>query len=163
MNNRKLKHIVKLGEIWETLKQEGRFKELGIKVNKSQFGKIVKEINKFYASQIASGITVRLPARIGKVQVYYNKTKTYVNEDGSVWTSRKINWYATSKLYKEDPEAKAKHLRVRNEPEIYYDIDLNIKSRRFNNMQFFRFRPSRGLKRKMYECIDNGNFIYQYD
>lgn len=92
------------------------YKNLGGKVDRDTFGKVIRAVDKEIAEMLCNGDSVKLPYRMGELfPVKIPVKKRIVN--GKLKVNAPINWYLTTQLWKEDEYAKKKNQVIR------YDVD----------------------------------------
>lgn len=131
----------------------------GGKLTRSQFGKILKDLNLKIAEQILSGYSFKMPSRMGALTV--TKKKEIIGiKDGNVFTNRPVDIKATMKLWDECPEAKAEKKLVRfinkHTNGYIYKIAYNRFYATFKNKSAYSIQVNRWLKRGLAKKIFAG-------
>ena len=130
-------------------------------ISRAQFGKILREFNMYIRDRISNkGAEYIFPNKVGKVELRKVKTEVKIAEDGTIINNLPVNWLETRALWKENPVAKEKGVRIRYTNEhtdghtfrIYYrKSKANFKNKSIYKMQF-----NRDLKRQLSKSIFAG-------
>ena len=141
--------------IYRSVPQDHIFREF----NESVLSAIIRGINELLSDELAKGIPVSLP-HIGTFYISNKEYYYYKRKNGQVVTNKKIDWYATHKLWYEDKEAEQKKILVRYKSRENYHLtwDRGI----FNNCRFYKFRAHRSMKAKLRKNIMNDVNILAY-
>lgn len=125
-------------------------------LSESQYFAIVRQMNNLLADEIIKGNEVKLPHRMGTIEVRKYEKSVKIGDDGEVKTNLPIDWDNTLKLWYEDEEAyKDKTLLRLNEQEIY-KIIWNKENVNFNNRSFYELVFNRDLKLRLKHNIKEG-------
>lgn len=140
----KRKHTIKnsLGvrDAYKWGKRNGLLK----KVSETEFYKIIRSVNNDLAQQLIQGQDVKLPQRMGQLEV--RKFETYVKlHNGKLKTNRSVDWDATLKLWYEDEEAKENKILIKCEDKQVFTVFYNKMIANYNNKTIYLFKPNRAL------------------
>lgn len=127
-------------------------------VDENTFLDIIRQVNLSLADELAKGTLIKLP-HLGEFYITSNAAY-YKIEDNKVKTNRRINWLATHRLWYEDKEAEKDKILVRFTTNNRYHIVWERGA--FNNCYFFRFSPTRALKIKLKQNIEDNISIITY-
>lgn len=125
-------------------------------LSESQYFAIIRQINNLLVDDIVTGNEVKLPHRMGTIEVRKYEKSVRIDENGKVVTNLPVDWNNTLKLWYEDPEAyKNKTLLRLNEQEIY-KIVYNKENANFNNRAFYEFVFNKDLRIRLKRNIKQG-------
>lgn len=121
-------------------------------IDECTFLSIIRDINNLLADKLALGNAISIP-HLGTFYITSPKVYSTITKDNKFRNYRKIDWYATNKLWYEDPEAEKEKILIKNKQDNSYYIVWNRG--RFINCTFFKFRANRSLKAKLKNNINN--------
>lgn len=132
-----------------------------INITRAEFGAIIKEFNSHTRDRMAlKGAGFILPFRLGKVELRKVKTEVKIDEDGNVINQLPTNWKETRKLWKENPAAKDKGIKIKftNEHTDGYTFKISYLRGKanFKNKTIYKIRFNRDLKRNLSASIFAG-------
>ena len=143
-------------EAWRWIKKN-KWLNIGQPVTEAEFGKIIKAINNTLQDQLIDGRDINLPNRMGRLEIRkYNAKIEYKNN--KVVTTLPIDWKRTIELWQEDEESHKAKTLVRFEGIERFSIYYNKGKANYNNKGFYKFVPTRALKRKLRNRIINGGY-----
>lgn len=143
-------------EAWRWIKKN-KWLNIGQPITEAEFGKIIKAINNTLQDQLINGRDINLPNRMGRLEVRkYNAKIEY--KDNKVVTTLPIDWKRTIELWQEDEECHKAKTLVRFEGIERFSIYYNKGKANYNNKSFYRFIPTRPLKKKLKDKISNGGY-----
>lgn len=130
------------------------------------YRKVLKAINKKILNLLIKGIVISLPYKLGILYVSRFKPNYRFNKDGTLKIAnmaKEVDWYETNKLWKEQPELKAK--RYLTHENIHSDgYRMKIEWEQSTNKighKLYNFAPSRNFTRGLAKYIkDNKNIDY---
>ena len=126
-------------------------------ISEKDFRVIINTLNLSLQDQLLQGKDIKLPEFMGRIEV--RKYKTYVDfEEGKLVTNLKIDWDKTLRLWFEDKEAYNNKTLIRCETKEKFKIIYNKRKAKYNNKIFYEFTPTRDLKLKLKEKINNNSF-----
>ena len=126
-------------------------------LSETNFRKIINGLNQSLQDQLLSGKDIKFPEQLGRIEI--RKYDTFVNlEGGKIRTNLSIDWDKTLRLWYEDEEAYNNKSLVRCETQEKFKIIYNKKKAKYNNKVFYEFTPTRQIKLKLKELINNQGF-----
>lgn len=125
-------------------------------LSESQYFAIIRQINNLLADEIAKGNDIRLPYRMGTLEIRKYEKTVRIDEEGKVVTNLPIDWDSTLKLWYEDKEAYKNKILLRLDEREMYKIVWNKENLNFNNKVFYELVYNRDLKRKLKHNIKEG-------
>lgn len=143
-------------EAWRWIKKN-KWLNIGQPITELELGTIVKTINLALQDQLLNGKDILLPNRMGRIEIRKFKAKLEY-KDGKVITNLPVDWKRTLDLWWEDEECHKAKTLIRYEDTERFAIYYNKGLANFNNKSFYRFIPTRTLKRKLKKQITNGKF-----
>lgn len=119
--------------------------------------KIIRMVNEAMADKLAKEHRIELPNRMGVLEFlkYPHKLKIV---DGKVVTTRSVDWFATMKLWYEDPEAERKKILIRRENDEGTKAHYRKSNAVYNNRFFYEFEVHRTVKRKYKEFAEASGY-----
>jgi hypothetical protein len=142
-----------------------------INVPKNEYLKITEGYMKFLADKVLDGIDVQLPYNVGTVRVRGNKMNTSIQ--GTTIKGSYVDWNKTKELWRNNPEAKEKKVRIfmlnEHSNGIIYGIKWFTSDTIIRNKNSLEFIPTRKNKRRLNKqimnnkeyIIDNKEFIVE--
>lgn len=128
---------------------------IGQPVSEKDFYAIIRGINLLIADNIANGITVKLPFKMGVLELKkFQKGVSFV--DGKLKNTYPIDWHNTLLLWDNDEEAREKKIRLRHENEWVYHVRYDKGKAGFNNKVFYNFALNTFIKRALSKNIKSG-------
>ena len=126
-------------------------------LSEKDFRVIVNALNQSLQDQLLQGRDATFPERMGRLEV--RKYKTYVGlEGGKIRTNLAVNWDKTLRLWFEDKEAYDNKTLVRCETKERFKFYYNKYNATYNNKVFYEFLPTRDIRLKLKELINNQGF-----
>lgn len=130
--------------------------DIGRPLKEEEFYKIIRRINQYLAEELIKGKEIKLPHKMGTIELRKRPTRVSIVE-GKLVTTLPINWDATLNLWYEDKESFDKKTLVRVEDEEVFKVYYNKKDANYNNKSFYEFKPNREIQRKLAKQIKAGN------
>lgn len=132
-----------------------------IEITGTEYGEILRDFNSFQRERMATkGAQILFPSGLGKAELRKVKTEVKLDDDGEVIDNLPVNWKETRKLWRENPKAKEKNIRIKftNEHTNGYTFRIYyLKGRaKFKNKSVYKIRFNRDLKRTLSESIFKG-------
>ena len=125
-------------------------------LTESQYFAIIRQINNILVKHIVKGDPVKLPYRMGTIELRKYKGSIKLDEHGKVVTNLPVDWDGTLKLWYEDEESYRNKTLLRiNEKEIY-KIYWNKEDSNFNNRCFYEIKFNKELKAELKYNIRTG-------
>jgi hypothetical protein len=140
-------------EAWRWLRKN-KWLNLGQPITELELGTIIKAINQTLQDQLLEGKDVRLPNKMGRLEVrkFHDKLQY---ENGKIITNLPIDWERTLHLWWEDEESHKAKTLVRYEACERFLIYLNKTYAHFTNKEFYKFTPTRSFKKRFRNKIVN--------
>lgn len=134
-----------------------KHKQIDKSISEKDFRVIINSLNQSLQDQLLQGRDINLPERMGRIEV--RKYPTYVGlEDGKIKTNLSVDWDKTLRLWFEDKEAYENKTLIRCETKEKFKIIYNKRKAMYNNKVFYEFTPTRDLRLKLKERINNQGF-----
>lgn len=141
-------------DCYKKIRKNG-WKGIGQPVTEKQFYAVIRGINMLMADNIANGITVKLPFKMGVLELRkYQRGVSLV--DGKLKNTYPIDWHNTLLLWEKDEEARRKRIRLRHENEWVYHVRYDKWKAGFNNKVFYQFALNTFIKRALSKNIKSG-------
>lgn len=147
--NHKIKGSLGINDAFKYYKQNGG------KLPNNIYNKIIKTINKYYAQQLSNGIEIKLPCRMGSLELRKFKPTIKI-KDNKLINTLPIDWNRTLKLWEEDKQAKEQKIFVKLEVKEVFRVVYNKKTANYKNKSFFKFKTNRQLKLNLKHNIMEG-------
>ena len=130
-------------------------------ITRLEYGKIIKEFNAHARDRLSTkGASFIMPARMGRAELRKVKTEVTIDENGDIINNLPTNWKATRDLWKDNPGAKEKNIKIKftNEHTDGYTFKVSYLKRKasFKNKSIYKLRFNRKLKRTLSESIFAG-------
>jgi len=130
-------------------------------VSKATYCAIVKDFNSHVRKKMSlKGTEYVFPFRLGKMELRKVKTEVKIDEDGNIINKLPVNWKETNKLWKENPAAKEKGIKIRytNEHTNGYTFKIfYLRSKaNYNNKSMYQMQFNRDMKRTLSKSIFQG-------
>lgn len=119
---------------------------------------IIKEYNSYIRDNISKkGQSYKMPEQMGIVELRKKKTEIKIREDGTIQNSLPVNWKETNKLWRDNPEALEKRIKIKfvNKHSDGYTFKLcYLRSKaNYKNKTIYRLRFNRQMKRQLSQSI----------
>lgn len=125
-------------------------------LSESQYFAIIRQINNLLANEVVKGNEVKLPHRMGTIEIRKYEKSIKVDKDGKVITNLPIDWDNTLKLWYEDEKAFKNKTLLRLDEQEIYKIVYNKEDVNFNNKSFYEFVFNKDLKLRLKHNIKQG-------
>lgn len=125
-------------------------------LSESQYFSIIRQINNLLANEIVKGNEVKLPHRMGTIEIRKYEKSIKIDKDGKVITNLPIDWDNTLKLWYEDEEAFRNKTLLRLDEQEIYKIVYNKEDVNFNNRSFYELVFNKDLRLKLKHNIKQG-------
>lgn len=130
-----------------------------ITISKKQFHNIISEFNKLVAKSLIEDLSIKLPNRLGDIEIVKTKRKAYISKDGKLKNNIPIDWKATNLLWEKDPKMKKNKVLIRfsnvNTDGYVFRIYYNKRNAIYKNKTIYFFKPVRSLARSITERIND--------
>jgi len=128
-------------------------------IPRSTFNSIISEYNQYVAELLVEYLEVKLPFRLGKIEILKKLRKVYLNDEGKVINTNPIDWKSTNNLWAKNEEAKEKKtlIRLTNKHTGGYVFSVNYNKRTavYKNKKVYFFKPVRNLARSINTRIND--------
>ena len=130
---------------------------IGRPVTEKEFYAVVRGVNKHIAENIANGKTVKLPERMGMLELTKHKCVAKLVE-GKLKINYPIDWSETLKLWYEDEEARRQKTLMRNENPWTYHIKYRVSGEcaNYENKMFYQFTLNSFIRQALSSNIKRG-------
>lgn len=146
--------------------RKNKWFDIGRPLKEGEFYRIVRKINNCLAEELSKGKEIRLPHRLGTLEIRKRPTRMAI-VNGKLVTSLPIDWDRTLQLWYEDKEAFDNKTLIRIETEEVFKVYYNKQSANYNNKSFYEFKPNRELKRRLSKYAREGYLdaylLHKYD
>lgn len=143
-------------EAWRWIKKN-KWLNIGQPITELELGTIVKSINLTLQDQLLDGKDVLFPNRMGRLEIRKFIAKKEIR-DGKVITNLPVDWKRTIELWWEDEDCHELKTLVRYEASERFAFYYNKKYAHYTNQSFYRFIPTRHLRKRLKQQIMNGSF-----
>lgn len=143
-------------EAWRWIKKN-KWLGIGQPITELELGTIIKTINNTLQDQLLDGKDVLLPHRMGRLEIRKFIAKKEYQGDKLV-TNLPVDWKRTIELWWEDEDCYELKTLVRYEASERFTIYYNKDYALYTNKSFYKFIPTRTIKRKLKQRIMNGGF-----
>jgi hypothetical protein len=134
-----------------------KHKQIRRDLSETNFRVIINALNQSLQDQLLQGKDIKLPESMGRIEI--RKYTTFVGlEEGKIKTNLAIDWDKTLKLWYEDKDAYINKTLIRCETNEKFRIVYNKHKAKYNNKIFYDFTPTRDIKLKLKELINNQGF-----
>lgn len=121
-----------------------------------EFYSIIRGVNNLLSVNIAKGEEIKLPHRMGLINIRKYDKSIKIGEGGEIITNLPIDWDTTLRLWYEDNEAYTNKVLIKiDEPEIF-KIDWDKSKANFNNKVFYEFVFNKDLRLSLKHNIKEG-------
>ena len=110
-----------------------------------EYLKIIRLINNYLRDSLIEGNDIILPERMGRLEIR-KRANTVSFKEGKLKLTHAVNWYATLKLWYENPICKNKKQLVREESVDTFRVFYNRSKANYNNKTFYEFDTNRTIK-----------------
>lgn len=121
-----------------------------------EFYSIIRSMNKLLADNISLGETVKLPYKMGSIELRKYEVGVNIDSLGVLHNTYPIDWFKTLQLWDEDPDAYTQRLLIRNENPWLFHIFYNKRHAVYENKIFYQFYPNTFIKRNLSKNIKQG-------
>lgn len=125
-------------------------------LTESQYFAITRKVNDLLASEVANGNDLRLPCRMGTIEIRKNDRKVVMDSDGKMHNNLPIDWNKTLELWYEDKESHDNKTLVRMDEKEIFKIYFNRETATFNNKSYYEFVVNKDLKVRLKHKIKEG-------
>lgn len=150
----KITNSIRTYDIYKFIRKQG-WKGIGKALTEKEFYTIIREVNKLLARNLISGQEIKLPQRMGSLELRKKPSRVEI-VNGKLVTNLPIDWDTTLKLWFNDKEAYRDKILVRCENEDIFKVLYNKSKATFNNKSFYEFRPTRTIKKQISSTAKTG-------
>lgn len=125
-------------------------------LTESQYFAISRQINNLLAEELIKGNDIKLPHRMGVLEIRKYEKDIRMGEDGKVITNLPIDWDSTLKLWYEDEEAHRNKTLIRLDENEIYKIYYNKGIANYNNRSFYEIVFNKDLRIRLKQNIKKG-------
>ena len=143
-------------EAWRWIKKN-KWLNIGQPITELQLGTIIKAVNLTLQDQLLNGKDITFPNRMGRLEIRKFKAKIQY-KDNKLVTNLPVDWKRTINLWWEDSESRELKTLVRYEDSERFAVYFNKEYANFANKSFYKFTPTRPLKKRLRDKIINGEF-----
>jgi hypothetical protein len=125
-------------------------------LSESQYFSIIRKINNYMANEIALGHDVKLPCRMGIIELRKNQGNVWIDDSGKVRSNLPVDWENTLRLWYEDKKAYEDRKLIRLEEKEIYKIHYDKVKANYPNKSYYEFVFNKELKAKLKRNIKLG-------
>lgn len=130
-------------------------------IDRKTYGLVLKEFNSHVRDRLSKkGAGYVIPKRLGKIELRKVKTEVKIDEKGNIINRLPTNWQETRKLWRENPSAKEKKIKIKftNEHTDGYTFRIvYLRSKaNYKNKSIYKMRFNRDMKRNLSKSIFQG-------
>lgn len=125
-------------------------------LTESQYFAIIRQINNLLGDNIVRGIDVKLPHRMGTIEIRKYERSLSIDENGKIKTNLPVDWDNTLKLWYEDKQSYNNKTLIRLDEQEIYKIFYNKENANFNNRSFYEFVFNKDLRIRLKRNIKQG-------
>lgn len=125
-------------------------------LSESQYFAIIRRINKLLAEEITLGYDIRLPLRLGELQIRKRIPYVRFDKQGNLVTNRAIDWDKTLRLWYDDSKAYENKLLVYREEKEVFKLNYSKVSAIYKNKCYYEFMFNKDLRLKLRDNIRRG-------
>lgn len=129
--------------------------DIGRPVKEHEFYTIIRSINNILAKEIAKGNAVKLPSRMGTLELRKYELGAKMI-DGKLVITYPINWDATLRLWYKDAEARNNKILIRREEPYVYYVKYCKHRAAYENKCFYQFALNNLIKLALKDNIKEG-------
>lgn len=128
-----------------------------INITAEKFNKIVSEFNKKVKNHLIDNLIIKLPYRLGKLEIVKKKRGVYIDENGRVVNTKAIDWKATNELWNKDSKMREAKVLIRHNNNhtggYVFRVNYNKRDAVYKNKTVYFFKPVRNVSRSIKERI----------
>ena len=123
-----------------------------------QYLSIIREMNLLLVDSLIRNKSFRLPSGMGLIEILKIPSKSWINDNDELETTKPINMNETLRLWYEDEECRKNRTYVRYDNEYTFRIKYIKKTCTYRNNIYFNINFGRYLKKKLKDTIVAGNY-----
>lgn len=136
--------------------RKNKWLDIGKALTEHEFYSIIRDVNNLISAEISLGKEVKLPNRMGSIELRKYDKSIKIGKDGKVVTNLPIDWDSTLKLWYEDEEVYKNKTLLRIDEKEIYKIVYNKEKANYNNRSFYEFSFNKDLKIRLKRNIKEG-------
>jgi|AntDeeMinimDraft_6_1070357.scaffolds.fasta_scaffold05246_3 hypothetical protein len=125
-----------------------------------QVSKILSMYHKLAREDFAKGESIHFKEKLGNLQLYKEKRRVYIDENGELVNELPVNWTETFKLWKNKPDLKNKtYIRYTNKHSdgFVFTTSYQISKATFKFKNVYSFQFNDMLKEMLHNNIMEGS------
>lgn len=146
-----------------TYYRQHRPKEREYTLQRSQYDKIVNDMNLLAIDSLFENKSFKLPFGIGVLYIDKVKSKTFIDENDKLVCTRPINVDATFRLWYEDQDSFESRTKVRYESDYAFRLKYGKRRSTVKNSIYFVFKYGRDVKQKLKNIIETDKTFDTYE
>lgn len=154
--NHKIKNSNGVYDAYKYIRKNGWW-DIGRPLKEKEFYAIIRSINLVLADQLGQGKAVKLPQRMGTLEVR-KRIATNTFKDGKLVSYYPVDWNRTLELWAEDEEARSDKTLIRIENQDVYQVYYNRIRANYNNKTYYEFKPNREIKHSITANVKADSF-----
>lgn len=135
--------------------RKNKWLNIGKPISEHDFYSVIRLINNNLADQLVKGVDIKLPHRLGRLEVRKNAASITI-KDGKVKTNLPIDWDATLKLWFEDEQSYQNKTLVKQDQKEIFRVIYNRSKADYTNKSFYQFDLNRDIKKRLKQQIKEG-------
>lgn len=141
-------------DAYKAIRRNGWY-NIGRPLKEREFYAIIRGINNILAEKLKRGETVKLPYRMGKIELRKHERGVSF-KDGKLKVTYPINWNKTLELWYNDEEAHRSRTLVRTENPICYKTTYDKYAANYENQSFYLFKLNKFIHDDLRENLKKG-------
>lgn len=150
----KVSNSIGVYSIYKEIRKNKWF-DIGRPLTEHQFYSIIRTINKELAKLLIQGEDIKLPCRMGTLEL--RKRKTAITfENGKLKTTLPVDWDRTLKLWCDDEEAYKERTLIKAQEQEVFKVHYSKARANYINKSFYQFNINREIKKALKHNIKEG-------
>lgn len=137
--------------------RKNKWFNIGRPLTEHEFYSIIRKINLLLAEELLDSGEIKLPQRMGTIEIRKFESNIRIDENGKVHTNLPVDWEKTLELWYEDEEAYKNRTLVKMEEKEIFKIYYNKNIANYNNRAFYEFIFNKDLRIRLKQRIKKGN------
>lgn len=150
--------------------RKNRPKDKDFVLKNTEYLSIIREMNLLLVDNLIENRKFKLPCGFGDIEIVKTESKSWINKDEKLETTKPINMHETLKLWYEDEESRLNKTYVRYDNDYTFRIKYIKKTCSYRNNIYFNIKFGRFLKKKLkdaivesdYDAYELKNIKYEY-
>lgn len=127
-------------------------------LTESQYFSIIRKINNLFAKELSLGYSIKLPLRMGELELRKYDRQVYFDNNGKLHTNLPIDWDNTLELWYNDEEAlKNKTLLRIDSGNNIFKLYYNKNKANYINKSYYEFTFNKDLRIMLSKNLKKGN------